>query len=151
MMLVWASNDAEKIAAAEWLRGLTPHVVRPFSQPNFQIACVLDGIELRGAIMFTDWFPEYATMQVSIAGTGAGWLTRGILRQAFGYAFHSCGVNKLWCSMRHDVPHVLQFNRRLGFRPEGTLKDQYGPGVHAVVSRLTRGEWRRTPYYCEAT
>jgi RimJ/RimL family protein N-acetyltransferase len=149
--LAWAADLEEKLFAARFVESLTPHITRPRTDGNFQAAVVLEGGEARGAVLFTDWFPEYQTMQVHIGGIGPGWLTRGILRELFAYPFARSGVNKLWCMMRHDAPHVLDFNKRLGFRPEGTLRDQFGPGVHGVVARMTRGEWRRTPYFVEAS
>lgn len=148
--LAWAANLEEKVYAARFLESLTPHILRPRTQDNFQAAAVLADGDVRGVVLFTDWFPEYRTMQVHIGGTGPGWLSRSILRELFAYAFLKSDVNKLWCMMRHDAPQVLDFNKRLGFRPEGTLKDQFGPGVHGVVARMTYGEWRRTHYFVEA-
>ena len=149
--LVWAANLEEKVYAARFLESLTPHIIRPRTKDDFQAADVLAGGDVRGVVLFTDWFPEYGTMQVHIGGTGPGWLSRPILRELFAYAFVRSDVNKLWCLMRHDARHVLDFNKRLGFRPEGTLKDHFGPGAHGVIARMTRGEWRRTPYFAEAS
>jgi len=143
--LVFAATPEETTFIASWVAARIDHV----RGGNFGL-CTSAGVvrngDLVAGVVFNDWQPRHETLQVSIAASSNRWATRGVLIGLFGYAFQTAAANKLWATMPHDRPDVLVFNRKLGFRQEGTLRHHFGPGRHAVISSILRAEWKRSPW-----
>ena len=88
-----------------------------------------------GVVTFHDYQPIYRTMQVSAIAEDAGWLrARKCWSEAFDYVFKTCGVNKVWSLTPHDNTRAIRFVQALGFTPEAVLRDQFGPGLHGIMS-----------------
>lgn len=132
MRLDWSASDASLTWAAERITYMHGEHF-----PDNARAVAFRNIEGKrvGVVVFHDWQPHYKTMQVSAIAEDAGWLkARGCWRDAFDYIFKTCGVSKVWSMTPHTDDRALRFVRALGFLPEATLRDQFGPGLHGVLS-----------------
>jgi hypothetical protein len=67
---------------------------------------------------------------------------RGMIREAFRYPFEMANRGMVFGVVRSDNAHTLAVNAKLGFQTAAILPDVYGPGIHAHVFRLRRGECR---------
>lgn len=133
--------------AVAWMVPRIPHMHGQGFGPC-AAAGVLRGNAITAGVAFHDYQPACEAIQVSIAGEGR-WASRRVLSELFAYPFVKLGVFKLWAAMVHDAPGPLDFSRRLGMRRDGVLRHQFGPGKHAVITSMTRDEWRRSPWFQE--
>ncbi len=141
MPLVWAANDHERDLAERWLRERIPHLTGGLGAAQF--AVVMAGCNVRAVTAFHQYDPAAQTMQVSMAADTPRWARRGVIAALLRYAFDRAGVFKLW-TMQPDHEagrRAARFNEGIGFRREAVLLDQYGPGIGAILTAMTRPEW----------
>lgn len=134
-MLIYG-HDAE---VAEWVRQRVPNVqARGFSE------CVAIGVPSRdmtriiaGAV-FNDYYPEFGTMQLSMAADSPMWARREVIRELLAYPFLQCQVWKLWTSTEICNKRALDVNSHIGFKREAVLAHHFGKNRHCVISRMTK-------------
>lgn len=141
MPLVWASNDHERGLAEAWLRERIPHLTGGLGRS--QIGVILSGGEALAAVAFHQYDQAAQTMQVSMASDSPRWARRDVIAALLRYAFDRAGVFKLWAMQPdHEAGRrAARFNEGIGFRREAVLPDQYGPGLGAILTAMTRPEW----------
>jgi len=83
-----------------------------------------------------------ANIEMHVAATpGANWLNRQFLWAAFHYPFEQLGLKRVTGVVPAANAHALQFDLKLGFSIEATLKDAHPTGdVH--ILRMMRDECR---------
>lgn len=140
MRLDWSENDV----ALSWAADRIPYMHgEPFPDNARAVSFYREDGKRAGVVAFHDWQPNYKTMQVSAIAEDAGWLkARKCWAKAFDYVFVTCGVNKVWSMTPHTDDRAIRFVRALGFLPEAILQDQFGPGLHGVLS----AKWARDHY-----
>lgn len=69
------------------------------------------------------------------------WLSQDMLWICFDYPFHQLGVGKVCGTIPSSNTELLDFNRRLGFKVECSIKDAYTDGDLVIMS-MTREECR---------
>jgi len=144
-VLIWAATPEDSAMLEQWAVDRIPYMRGGSFGPCICGGVVRDGA-LRAVVVFSEWQPEYGTLQASIASDGPGWATRDVLREMFRYAFVTASANLLWSSIRADNAAAIEFNRRLGFRRDAVLRHRYGRGKHAVITSMTRGAWLRSQW-----
>ncbi len=149
MKLVWAATPEEVHGFGAWIAARIPHMAGGDFGPSLPALVVNEAGDPVAGVVFHEYQPTAATMQASIAADQRGWCTRAVMRSIFDYPFRQCGVSLLWAAVPHDLPGVLSFNARLGLRKEAVLRHRFGWKRHAVIASMTRGEWRRSPWYSE--
>lgn len=131
---------------ASWVAERIPHVgPRGFSGPVEAIGIATEE-ELVAGVVYHDYQPACGTMQLSMAAVSPRWATRGNIRALLAYPFDAVKVNKLWTATPSTNARALRFNKGIGFKPEGTLRHQFGPGVHAIISSIMAKEWHKMPW-----
>ena len=105
---------------------------------------VARGDQLAAVVVYSDFQPEYGTVQMSIAAETPRWATRQIVGALFGFAFHGLGrpLHLAWAATRHDNARAVKLLRGIGMKPESVLRHRFGWKQHASVYSLTVGEWR---------
>jgi RimJ/RimL family protein N-acetyltransferase len=93
-------------------------------------------------IVFHDYQPDYGTIQLSAAAISPKWASRRIVAQLLSYPFNELGVHKVWTATQHKNERALKFNKGVGFTVEGTLRDHFGVGIHAVICRMLLQDYR---------
>jgi RimJ/RimL family protein N-acetyltransferase len=96
---------------------------------------------LLAVIVLHDYDHRHSTCQISIAAQSPLWATRGNIRAILSIPFEQYGCRKVWSVIASTNRRALRLNKGLGFRVEGTLRDQYGRKVHAVVTGMMVKEY----------
>lgn len=109
-----------------------------FSPGVRALGVVRDG-RLVGGVAFDDF--KGTDVRLSIAGYGP-WLTRALLRAAFGYVFGQLGCRRCTVVVKRTNRRSRALAERIGFREEGALRDAFEDGATAILLGLTRRECR---------
>lgn len=92
-------------------------------------------------VVYHDYYPQYRTVQVSLAAANPRWATKRIVGRLLSIPFELYGCRKIWASTPHTNARALRFNAGIGFVKEAVLSDFYGDGAHAIVTSLSRDLW----------
>ena len=99
--------------------------------------------EVRGRVVglvgFDGWTPGAVWMHVTTEAPGA---CRGLLREAFRYAFEQAGRSVALGMVRASNAPSLRLAARLGFRECGRLRDAWADGEDVVLLELRRADCR---------
>lgn len=125
----------------EWVRRMVPHV------DDFGKATAIGltdsmGNPLAGAV-YHDYHPEYRTMMISFAAAHPRWATKNTVGIFLRHPFVHFNIHKLRAAVAHTNTRSLKLTKGVGFTQEGILKDEFGPGHHAVMLRLFRSDFIR--------
>lgn len=139
-MLIYG-HDA---AIAGWVAERVPNVrARGFGK------CVAIGVpnrdntKLIAGVVFNDYFPEFGTMQLSMAADNPMWARREVIAELLRYPFKQVGVNKLWTVTSPQNTAATKVNEHIGFRHAVVLGHHFGPKRHAEMRSMLRHEWER--------
>jgi RimJ/RimL family protein N-acetyltransferase len=73
-------------------------------------------------------YTNYREHDIQICAAGSGnWLTRGNLREFFGYPFNQLGCIRITAAIAKANKLSREISERLGFRLEGTLRHGLAP------------------------
>lgn len=84
------------------------------AERNPVISRVDEAGDLLGGVIYSDF--TGTSIRIHMAGIRPGWATPLLLWMAFDYPFNQLGVNQLLGSVRSTDEHVLDIDRRLGFK-----------------------------------
>lgn len=139
-MRVLCGHDAD---VAEWVAHRIPHVNGIGFGACKAIGVVSQQGQLMAGVVFHDYQPTCGTIQLSCAAETPRWASRNIVREILAYPFVQVGLNKIWTATPHENERAIKFNKGIGFRPEATLRHQFGPKRHAVICSMLRHEYVR--------
>ena len=137
MILYGADNNV-----ARWVAARIPHVGADADFGPMAALGVLRGGKMAGGVVFHEWQPDYATMQVSCAADDPRWATRRTLAELLRYPFAQLGVSLLWAAIPARLTRPCRFIEGIGFQREPVLRDRFGPGDGAALFSMSRAEWR---------
>lgn len=97
--------------------------------------------KLLAVVAYHEWYPRYAHCQLSVAAADPRWVfaARAILE----IPFIQWQCNKVWIASPHTDERAIKLAKKLGFTQESGLKDHFGRGVSAVISRMLIGDYQR--------
>lgn len=105
---------------------------------------VIDGAGVMVAgIIFNDYQPKFRTIMVHLAADNPRWATHNVIRAVLHFPFVQLNANKVWGVTPASLTRVLRFNAGCGFVREAVLRDQYGPGQHAIVTGMLAKEYHK--------
>lgn len=125
---------------ADWVQRNIPHMQTGFG-PATAIGVTDEQGEPMAGVVFHDYQQPYGTIQLSAAAISPRWATRRLVGQILSYPFNELKVHKVWTATQHKNVRALKFNRGVGFTQEGTLKDHFGVGIHAVICRMLKSDY----------
>lgn len=110
--------------------------IRSIQPPFVAFGVVDDERILQGAIVFN----EFNGFSIEATVVGVACAQRRFIRAVLDYAFRQNEVLNLRCRTRVSNTHICNQLERLGFLPEGTLVNYFGPtkADHAAMYRLPR-------------
>lgn len=123
---------------AGWVAERMPHV------QNFGICRsigVISDDKLIAGVVYNEYQEQYGTIAVSVAADTPRWAAQGVIRAMLHYPFQQLNVNKVWSAMLHTNERAIRFNKGIGFTQEAVLRDHFGVGKHAVVTRMLRRDF----------
>ena len=71
------------------------------------------------------------------------WARPHLIAEMLSYPFEKCDVYRLFVTVRLDNEHSQKTVEHIGFKREATLASGFGPGKHAVVSRMLLPDYQR--------
>ncbi len=139
-MRVLCGHDAD---VAEWVAARIPHVESDGFGKCVGVGVVGQTGSLMAGVVFHDYQPACGTVQLSCAADTPKWASRKIVRAILHVPFMQYACNKVWTATPHQNERAIKFNKGIGFRPEATLRHQFGPKQHAVICSMLRSEYLR--------
>lgn len=119
------------------------------SQPGFDRSLVfgecqalgflIDG-ELIAGVVFQNWDPRAATIEISAAATDSRWMTRKSLQRIFGYVFSDAGCQLCILQVAESNGRMRSIARRLGFT-EYLIPRLFGREADGAIYTLTAEQW----------
>lgn len=135
-------------AMREWVGSRLPFVGPEgfnYTSQGWAVVSEKDGAVLAG-VVYHDYYPDYGTVQVSLAAATPRWATRRTIGQLLAIPFERFGCHKIWSSILFSNRRALRFNLGIGFTREALLADYFGMDNHAIVTSLTKQAWAER--YC---
>lgn len=117
--LLWAENILQvrfKQSECTWLSSIDSHG------------------NLLGVVIYTRF--TATNCEMSVAAASPKFLSRRALRAFFGYPFGQMKLCRVTAVVSTDNPHSYQFNRRLGFSVEGSLRKWFGETDGIIMGLL---------------
>lgn len=129
---------------AQWVANRIPYVRSGADAFGPSVAIgIAEADRMIAAAVYHDHCREYATMSISLAADTARWATRGNIRAFLHYPFEQAKVNVLWHAILQGNDRMMKLSKGLGFVHEAYLKDRFGPGRNACISRMQPKEYYR--------
>lgn len=78
----------------EWLAKMVADRIWPGAGRDFgncRAIAVMEGEKLAAGLIYHNWYPDGAVIEISGAAWIKGWLTRAVLEVMYGYPFIDCG------------------------------------------------------------
>ena len=138
MRTVW--DMTPEISA--WVAKRIPHAHGRMGNVYYAVGVISEDLVPIAGVVYSDFYPDYGTIQVSVAADTARWATHGIVAEILAYPFFQLGAQKVWSAMPHDNTRAIRFNKGIGFKQEGILARQFGD-KHAVITRMFAEDYRR--------
>jgi RimJ/RimL family protein N-acetyltransferase len=101
------------------------------------------GDRMLAGMVYSQYKPEYSTIQASIASVSPLWATRGTIRALLHYPFMQLGCYKVWACVNIKNTRCCKCLEHIGFKREATLAHHLGKGNHALIYRLLKPEYVR--------
>ncbi len=131
----------------QWAVDKIPHLDSIKDIGNYRAVGVAAGHgmddELSAVFIFHDWYPKFGHCQISAASANPKWVSKDSVRAVLGIPFLQYGCHKVWVASPHTDTRTIRLCKLLGFRAEATLKNHFGKGTHAVISRMMDYDYSR--------
>lgn len=139
MTPVWDS------AAAEWVAEQLGYN-RPFT--SCRSMAVIHSGRIVAGLVFHDWNPEAGVIEISAAATDPRWMTRGIINEAFRYAYSILGCQMVVARTEASNRTVRKLWRGLG-ASEVIVPRLFGRNQNGVILTLPDDRFRASKLYKE--
>lgn len=106
-----------------------------------RLLAVLRGAAVAAVLMYSRITRRSCEMTVATDG-GRDWATRATLRHVFGFPFQQLGLHRATVVVRKDNEASLSLCRRLGYVPEGCVREAFDDGTDGIVMGMLRRECR---------
>lgn len=136
----WICTDHEFIerVAAPWA------VERIGNIPPFKDCtglALLDNMVLIAVVIYTDYNGKNCCIHVASDGSKR-WMTKTFLRAAFVYPFVELNCTRITGLVAASNGQAISFDRHLGFKVEGRLRQAHVDGSDVIVFGMLRHECR---------
>jgi hypothetical protein len=130
---------------APFVARLIPHCARGFGF-NVKTIGILDGGDLIAGIVYHNWEPEAAIIEISAAALpGEPWLSRETLRHMFQYPFHGCNCQMVVQRIPADDERQQFMMARFGYDLIKVPR-MYGRDRDGVLALLTVEAWANNKF-----
>jgi hypothetical protein len=101
---------------------------------DFYALGVMRGSTILAGIVFNNYNGANATCHIAIDKPGKA--TIKLLQAAYDYAFNKCKLKRLTGMVPTNEPHIIEFDKHLGWQEEFVMKDG-APGADMMVLVMT--------------
>jgi RimJ/RimL family protein N-acetyltransferase len=104
--------------------------------------------DLRGAVLFHGYAPQYRGIEISFALESPRYLSRSIIQGVFSYPFNQLGAMRVTAATpgSKSARRARRFLETFGFKREGLARLGFGEFGHAVIYGLTQRDWAESPF-----
>ena len=131
--------EGEDQLVAEWVCDRTGGRLDLTQSPYSAIGCRDRLGNLVGGVVYNNFTRNDCHMHVGGIGQ---WLTRRMIGECFRYPFIQLGCSRVTGTVSSDNEHALDFDFRLGFQHEGTLRHYFADGRDLILLGMLREECR---------
>jgi RimJ/RimL family protein N-acetyltransferase len=125
---------------ARFVAAHIPHCERGFGTKIMTLG-VVDGGRLIGGLVYHNYDPEAATIEISGAAIDPRWLTRTTLRLMHVYPFVDARCQMVVMRVSADNTRLLRQLKALGYK-RVTVERLFGRDRDGVVATLTDDVWK---------
>ena len=125
---------------ARFVAAHIPHCERGFGAKIMTLG-VVDGERLIGGLVYHNYDPEAATIEISGAAIDPRWLTRTTLRLMHVYPFVDARCQMVVMRVSADNARLLRQLKALGYK-RVTVERLFGRDRDGVVATLTDDVWK---------
>lgn len=100
---------------------------------------------LVAGVVFHNWCPESAVIELSCAADDRRWMTRRVMNAAFGYVFDGLGCQMAVARIHEANEAARKLWRGLGAQ-EFIIPRLRGKDAAEVIYTLTREQWAASPF-----
>ena len=104
---------------------------------------------LLAVCVFHEFYPRWGHCQVSMASADPRWVSKQTVKALLSVPFLQYRCHTVRVTIAHTSERTLRLVKRLGFKPEATLKDYFGRGSHAIICRMGYGYYERAYWKTE--
>lgn len=106
--------------------------------PTPDLRCI--GVYRSGVVIGCIGFDQFngASLTIHSAGAEFGWITRGLIKVVFEYAFNVCKVKMIIGLVPSGNKEALRFNTHLGFKTKLVFEDAHPDGALVIMTMLRR-------------
>lgn len=144
MRLVWGGASAPAInqAVASFVASGIAGCERGWE--NFTTLGLIEGDRLVAGVVFHNYAPEAAVIEISAASTSRRWLTRPMLKGMFGYPFDQLGCQMVVLRVSERNAVMIGIAERFGFTAY-RIPRLRGREEAEILFTLTDDDWRAHP------
>jgi len=136
-------GDDEHVAA--WAAGLIPHMHgRGFGDCR-AIGVVSERGEPLAGVVFSNFLPQYRSIEISLATSTPRCLTRRLMQEIMAYPFEQLACQRVTAITPRRAAAIRRFIDGFGFKREGLVRRGFGDD-DAVISGLLKREWLRSKW-----
>lgn len=106
---------------------------------------VFDESTLIAGVVYSDWHPEYGTIEMSAGATSRRWFQAHIIRASFAFPFDLLGAQMVVWSVGENNARMQSIARRLGLS-EVFVPRLRGRNEGAYLFTMTEDAWRESPF-----
>ena len=135
-MIVTSKLEHLRWTMFEFLRS---HGVYLHRSEDFQALGRMEGDRLLGVVGYNGFCG--LTCQIHTAGDGH-WVSRDFIRATFDYPFRQLGMEHLFAPVAATNERALRFDKHMGFREFGRIKDGHERGTDLILLTMARADCR---------
>lgn len=144
MRTLWggAGDPATNQAIAAFVAAHIEGCERGFA--DFTTLGVIDKGMLAAGVVFHNYQPEAAVIELSAASTSKRWMTRPVLKAMFDYPFEEIGCQMVVLRVRERNAGMVAIAERFGFTPH-RIPRLGGRDDAEIIFTLTDDDWQAHP------
>lgn len=131
---------------AEWVLARCDNIHYGLAAGSYlSLGVVLDD-KLIAGFVYSDWQPQFGTMEMSLAADSPRWATRRVIHELLAYPFIVRECQRVTVVTSQNNHKALRLAEGVGFVREAIVERAYGKDENAILLRLFREEWEAGKY-----
>ena len=139
--MICQAFDAMNLEHAQYFKSMKVHVTADLKG----VVSVDHRSEIAGMVILDSWTENSVQAHIKVTNKMC-MRTGGLLNEVARYVYDVAGVGLMLGFLRSDNPKAIEFDKKLGFIVEHTIKDGYAVGVDCVILSMTRDQCNYYPH-----
>jgi RimJ/RimL family protein N-acetyltransferase len=139
-MRLICGHDAD---IAAWTAARIPHVGEPEAFGPCVAIGVADQDRLIAGVVYHNFMPKHANVEISFASDTPRWASRGVIRALLSVPFEQYECRRISLMIPHDADRTKRFCGGLGFVREGCVREFFGARRHGEIYGMTLKDYAK--------